>query len=81
MRHPHACDWCGRSYTRPAEADCVNPEHRATDETLGVREAGCGCCVVVDLVALRLLRLATNDPSVACQCRSIDAVAGMNDYP
>lgn len=63
MAHPltHPCDWCRRPFTRPAEADCINPEHRATDETLGLREAGCGCCVIVDAVALELLRLAAQD--------------------
>lgn len=51
----HLCDWCGLPFTRPAKDECVNPEHRSTDATLGLREAGCGCCYIVDATALGLL--------------------------
>lgn len=51
-----ACDWCSIAFTEAASDDCVNPEHRATDVTLGLRDAGCGCCVIVDATALNLLR-------------------------
>lgn len=52
----HLCDWCERPMTRSATDECANPEHRAAEPTLGLREAGCGCCVVVDRVALDSLR-------------------------
>lgn len=53
MSHP--CDWCDQPLTRSAPDNCINPEHHASGATLGLREAGCGCCVVVDRVALNLL--------------------------
>lgn len=50
------CARCDRPMARAATDECVNLDHRVTDETLGLRDGSCGCCVIVDATALNLLR-------------------------
>lgn len=63
---------CGTDLSRPAPDACRNIDHRSTDETLGLRDASCGCCVVVDAVALvRLIAEAEATDSAANELREL----------
>lgn len=53
-RVANAC--CHQPMHRPAEDACRSPLHRTSDATLGLREANCQCCYVVDMTALDALR-------------------------